>query len=240
MQNKKPLVHISVPSRSKGFWQTYTALLTAIGYAGQNGILCTLSPHVGSSLICRARQNTTYEFLFDNPNADYFFQVDDDVQLPRDGIVKLINAKKNVVGGMYALKSNHTTRLALRAKGDKYVDIKTIPNQLVEIQYLSTGCFMQTRDVVQRAWDYYKKDRSYTVRVKEGVDAGPKPRVALYTPYIYKDEYLSEDWAYCQRLIDMGEKIWLHTGVPCGHWGMANYGVAITPDGKRPEMFTST
>ena len=42
-------------------------------------------------------------------------------------------------------------------------------------------------------------------------------------PYIYHNEYLSEDWAFCQRAMDMGHKIYMHSGVQCGHWGLFNY-----------------
>ena len=44
-----------------------------------------------------------------------------------------------------------------------------------------------------------------------------------YLPYIYKDEYLSEDWALCQRAEDLGFEIWAHGGVRCAHWGLIKY-----------------
>jgi hypothetical protein len=42
---------------------------------------------------------------------------------------------------------------------------------------------------------------------------------ALYMPFIYNQEYLSEDWGYCQRARDAGFEVWVHGGVKCAHWG---------------------
>ena len=218
-------VYIGIPSRSKGHWGTYTGLIGAISTAAPKGIQCMLDPHVGSSLICRARQNITYKFLYENPDYNYFLQVDDDVQLPRDAIVKMVEADKNVVGGMYSIKST-AGKIAMRAKGDKKLLINDHPDQLVEVQYLSTGCFLQKREVVQKAWNEYEEDRGYLLCEDDsGLSLEQRKRVAMYTPFIYKQEYLSEDWAYCQRLIDMWELIWAHTGVKCVHWGLAPYGI---------------
>ena len=218
-------VYIAVPSRTKGFWSAYMGILIASGVAAQKGIRCVVKPHVGTSLICRARQNITYEFLYENTNCDYFLQLDDDVALPPDGIVKLVESGKRVVGGMYSLKSK-AGKVAIRGLGDEIFKLQDFPDQLKEVKYVSGGCFMQTRDVAQWAWDYYKPTRGYEANDRTKSDGSPeRQRVALYTPFIYKNEYLSEDWAYCQRLIDIGEKIWLHTGVACVHWGLAPYGI---------------
>jgi hypothetical protein len=165
----------------------------------------------------------TWQFLELNSECDYFLQIDDDVALPPNSIVDLVQSGKNVIGGMYSLKSKKG-QLAIRIKGDQKRKVDTLGDDPLEIKYLATGCFMQTRDVAQRAWDYYAKDRTYLDNDKRHED---RKRVAVYTPFIYKDEYLSEDYAYCQRLIDMGEKIWLHPHVKCGHWGLAQYGVAV-------------
>jgi hypothetical protein len=229
-------VYIGIPSRTKGFWHAYTALLQATQYAATKGIMCAIDPHVGASLICRARTNITWKFLYLNPECDYFMQLDDDVQLPYDALVKLVEADKNIVGGMYALKTK-MGKIAIRSKKSKPFSIKEHPDEVMEINYLSGGCILQKREVVQKAWDHYKDLRylensnkfeagydGIKLQEKED-DIKLRNRVALYQPYIYKNEYLSEDWAYCQRMIDMGEKVWLHTGVKCSHWGLASYGI---------------
>ena len=55
-----------------------------------------------------------------------------------------------------------------------------------------------------------------------------EPRFALYQPYIFTHptgfrEYLSEDWAFCQRAKDIGIPIYVHGGVQCSHWGLVNF-----------------
>jgi hypothetical protein len=220
----RTLVYIGIPSRQQGFWDAYTGLLGAINFAAAKGIFCAIAPHVGSSLICRARQNITWEFLKQHTQCDYFFQLDDDVQLPPDALVKLIEADKDIIGGMYSLKSK-AGKIAIRGLNNETFKVSECPDQVKEVQYISGGCVMQTRKNVQEAWDHYK-DLYYTDNSeKYGKGKKIRQRCALYMPYIYKDEYLSEDWAYCQRLIDMGKKIYVHTGVKCVHHGLAAYGI---------------
>lgn len=216
------IVYVGIPSRTKGFWDAYTNLLNACTIAGREGIFCTLDPHVGSSLICRARQNITYKFLFENTKAEYFLQIDDDIALPPNAIVDLVNAIDNgadVVGGLYSLKSKAGLIAMRMLDTSRQFKVGELDSAVIEVQYVATGCFMQSRKTVVDAWDHYKPSRSYVDNHDK------KERVALYTPFIHRGEYLSEDYAYCQRLKDMGKKIWAHTGVRCGHWGLAQYGV---------------
>lgn len=214
-------VYVGIPSRTKGYWSMYKGLLNNLITCARAGVNLIIDPLVGCSLICRARQDMTQKFLKDNPNCTHFFQLDDDVELPPDAILKLVQSGHDVVGGMYPHKSTAGT-IALR--GIKPYKISDYGDECVEVAYLSTGCFMQTREVVQKAWDHYT-DLKYSANLDPKVSTDTERR-ALYMPYIHDDEYLSEDWAYCQRLIDMGEKIYVHNGVRCPHWGLAPYGIA--------------
>ena len=76
--------------------------------------------------------------------------------------------------------------------------------------YVSTGCMMIRRNVVEGMIEKYPE-----LHYKRNV-TGDRAW-ALYQPFIYKEEYLSEDWAYCQRAKDAGFEVWVHGGVKCGH-----------------------
>jgi hypothetical protein len=86
----------------------------------------------------------------------------------------------------------------------------------VEAYYLSGGCVLYKREFCQKMWDLYP-ELSYTENLTK------KERRALYMPYIHEGEYLSEDWAYCQRALDKGFKMYLRPDVLCDHWGLRNY-----------------
>lgn len=210
-------VYIGVPSRTKGYWGMFQALFNAIMYAAQTGINCLMVPKVGCSLICRARQDMTADFL-NHPIATHFMQVDDDVAIPADTIHKLVSADKNVIGGMYALK-DASGNIPVRPLDNKPLNVKDFkPGELKEVKYLATGCLMQKREAVQAAWDHYDDLKYMTLNGQE--------RRGLYMPFIHDLEYLSEDYAYFQRLLNMGEKVWLHTDIRCVHHGLSSYGIA--------------
>ena len=219
-------VYLGIASRNNGSWGMFDSVIRNLITAQRNGITVSLEPHVGDSLICRARQEMTWKFL--QTDCTHFMQLDDDIQLPTNAILKLVQANKPIVGGAYCLKYDNETKgdkqitgngriAALRAFGS--FNIQEHPDELIKLKYLSTGCFLQKREVVEKMWEQYG-DRQYWANVAR-VDKDE--RRALYTPMIYNEEYLSEDWAYCQRAVDAGYDIWLHTGVLCGHWGMSKY-----------------
>lgn len=177
--------------------------------------MLSIEPHVGQAVICRARQEMTYKFL--QTDCTHFMQLDDDIQLPPDAIVKLVEADKPIVGGAYRLKQN-VSEAALRAF--RTFNTKDVPDELVKVKYLSTGCFLQKREAVEAMWDKYT---NLKYRASSTTDTNEGERRALYMAMIHDGEYLSDDWAYCQRATDAGYDIWLHTGVKCGHWGIYNY-----------------
>ena len=193
----------------------YDSLLMNLATASKAGIELVIEPHIGDSLICRARQEMTWKFL--QTDCTHFMQIDDDVQLPDDGIVKLVKANKPIVGGTYRLKYASGKVLALRTF--EQFDLSKHLNELIKIRYLSTGCFLQQRRVIATMWKRYENLKYYANEAKSD------ERRALYMPMIHEEGYLSEDWAYCQRAIDVGYDIYLHTGVLCGHWGLHNYNI---------------
>ena len=207
-------VFVSVCSRNTAYWHMFTAFQIAAAHLGQEkGIMCKLSPYVGDSLISRARCIALKNFL--DSDSKWFFSVDDDIELPPHALTRLIDADKDIIGGIYRLKGDKpkTNPYAIRwADGEVNVGA----NDIVKVQYISTGCVMFKRDFVEELVDSYRNLWFY-----ENMTGRKIP--ALYMPYIYNNEYLSEDWALCQRAIDKDHDIWLHSGVQCGHWGLYNY-----------------
>lgn len=217
-------IYLGIATRRDGSWGMFQSVLNNIISLNRKKMMLAIEPHIGDSLICRARQNMTYNFL--QSDATHFMQLDDDIQLPPDAIVKLVEADKPIVGGFYRLRTKERdTNEVGGIKGERYklalraltaFNIDEGSNELVKIKYLSTGCFLQKREVIEDMWKRYENLRY--------ADKGEvEDRRALYMPMVHDGEYLSEDWAYCQRAEDVGYDIWLHTGVYCGHWGIYNY-----------------
>jgi len=210
-------IFVSICSRNTAFWQMVTAFQIAANHVGQTlGMQCRLSPYVGDSLISRARCIQLRAFL--DSGSDYLLTLDDDIELPADGITKLVQANKDLVGGLYRLKGDKpkVNPYAIRWKNEN-IHLKF--DDIAEVQYLSTGCMLYKRDFVEDLVNAYP-DLWFYENLSGTVIS------ALYMPYIYKNEYLSEDWAFCQRALDQGHKIYVHGGVQCTHWGLHGFKVS--------------
>jgi len=198
----------------------FTSFQVAASNATQAGIMPMLAPHVGDSLVSRARNNVISHFL--KTDADYLFTVDDDIGIPHDSIIKLIEADKDIIGGFYRLKQdpkpdeNGEFKLVdhIAFRGKEPFNLNS--NTPVEVKYISNGCVMHKRSFIESMVSLYPE--LYYKENQTGED-----RWALYQPYVYNNEYLSEDWAFCQRAMDKGFKMYMHTGVLCSHWGLKNY-----------------
>lgn len=215
MNSPLKTVFISCCTRSKVEWGTSLSISAAMQKLREAKISSTLAPRVGESLICRARQNDIVKFR--ESKADFLFSVDDDIQLPDDAILKLIEADKDIVAGFYRLKDQSKAQTAIRLDkhGPACGEILKAGITAPAI-YVSAGCMLVKRCVIEAMIKYYSA-LEYTRNLTQ--DAA----WALYMPYINGKEYLSEDWAFCQRAIDAGFEIWCHGGVRCGHWGKIKY-----------------
>ena len=216
MNNK---IYVSIISRHEGHWGMFTAFQQAAGYAVNYGYQPLLAPLVGDSLVSRARNTSLRNFL--DTDCDWFFTLDDDIAMPPETFIKLIQADKPMVGGFYRLKKlppegddwNIRDMIAFRGLNAFVLG----DDDLVEVDYISTGCVMHKRSFIEEMVAHYPE-----LAYKENVTL--RDMSALYQPYVYNEEYLSEDWAFCQRALDKGYKLYMHSGVLCVHWGLYQYG----------------
>lgn len=162
---------------------------------------------VGAS-VEHAKQIMYKKFL--EGNYDYFFNVDSDIFFlfeDRSPIDILIDCKKEVVGGIYVYKkkpcipSHRTLDLQeyFEKNGKFPEDYKfTIPKELHEVKWLGGGCMMIKREVIE------KLTRKHLV-----------PNL----PMVYRGEYLSEDFSFCQKAIEEEYKIYAEPKIKLGHLG---------------------
>lgn len=212
-------VYISVCSRRAPEWGMILKLKIAMNYASKHKITTVLAPRVGESLICRARNNSLIDFM--ESDCDFLFTIDDDIELPLNTIVKLVENDKDICAGFYRLKRDdkaHTAVRILKETKDAIPVFSDIFKKglVIPAQYVSTGCMLVKRSVIDAMVKHYP-ELHYTQNMTF------KPACALYQPYIHDDEYLSEDWAFCQRARDAGFEIWADGSIRCAHWGLIKY-----------------
>jgi len=186
------------------------------------------------SLISRVRNVHMSNWYNDNKDCDYFMSWDSDIEAsPTYGNIfdKLVAANKDFVGGLYALKKPGTRRSAsipLDGSPLRY------NSGLIEMRWLSTGCWLITRDAVKKMIEHYPE-----LQYEGDDNATGKKIYGLYIPMLYelKEEdlkhnpnvklpfkkYLSEDWAFCERYRALGGKIYADTSIYLKHIGSTDY-----------------
>lgn len=206
----KKRVLVACCSNRNPEWPTVLAIQDAMRHAAGSGADLTFKPRVGESLICRARQNDLVEFM--QRGFDALVWVDDDVVIPRTAFSELLKADKDIVAGVYRLKQDEpAAAVRLPPDGPEWNQVLH-DGLLTRALYVSTGCFMVRRSVVEGMIEKYPE-----MKYRRNVLADEA--WAFFQPYIYNQEYLSEDWAFCQRALDAGFEVWVHGAVKCDHWG---------------------
>lgn len=185
------------------------------------------------SLISRVRNNHITKFLNEYKDCDYFMSIDSDIEIvnafPNNNIFsKLISHDLDFVGGLYALRDDQQKRCAsIPLNLDISLEDVRFDSGLVEMRWLSSGCWCLKRSVVERMAEAYPE----LIYSGEN-DMSEKMINGLYIPDIFEIEnsdgikfkkYLSEDWAFAERWRNIGGKIFADTSIGLNHIGKTKY-----------------
>lgn len=171
--------------------------------------------HGGDALISRVRSIAVSNWIR-NSDTPVFLMVDDDIEFNVEDAkhVADLALERGIACGAYA--KHDASGLAVRGKGID--DITFGPNaQPIEIEYASTGFLACRRDVIEAL--------IATVPLCHGNTDWPFWPIfqPIVQPFADHYEYLSEDWAMCQRAMQLGYKIWLDPSVILTHYGQVGY-----------------
>jgi hypothetical protein len=182
------------------------------------------------SLITRARNNQVAYFL-SSPH-DHMMFIDADISWTAKALLDLLESNHDVCGIPYPTKMRDWDKVVTFAKNkfEKGEEIK--PKELMnsslrftvnrigkteapkegwaEVDALGTGFFMMKRHVLEKMRDHFRETLSYKNDVKGYLKIAPEEHcVALFETMIDPKtrRYLSEDYAFCRRWIDLGGKI---------------------------------
>lgn len=179
---------------------------------------------IGDSLVSRARNKLCADFLASD--CTHLLFIDSDLVFDPAHIFRLADHAARgveIAAGLYAKKQKDLGWVC------NMLDEDEGPNAhgLQRVKYAGTGCLLFSRRVLEamRAalpeieydpddgeqgvkWDFFATG----VRVFEWGAGTPARR-----------RYLSEDWMFCQRALDLGFDIWMDTGVVMKHVGECVY-----------------
>lgn len=165
--------------------------------------------------VARSRNCLTAEFL--RSDCTHLLFIDSDLIFSPDHVARVLSHRKDVVGGFYPKKQD----------GKLEWVINTLPapmpppdaNGLQELKYIGTGFMCIARGVFEKLINAHPE-------IEFTEDYGRRTTAHdFWSMGVYRDRengegrYLSEDWYFCQRWLDLGGKIYGDTGVAIKHVG---------------------
>ncbi|HWA31413.1 MAG TPA: hypothetical protein VG867_09950 [Rhizomicrobium sp.] len=186
------------------------------------------------SLITRGRNTLVAKFL-DDPSLTHLMFIDADIGFETEQVMRMLNLREDVVAGMYPLKIiDWTTEAVKRVRSGEPMDHAPLrfvgtpcENQERERRdrfvtgiYAGTGFMLIRRNVFETMIRSYPHLR-YRAAHTAAVPSLSLNQYALFDCVIdaKTGEYLSEDYAFCQRWRALGGKIWLDTASQLAHIG---------------------
>lgn len=199
MANK---VFIGLPAHETIDPQFWLSSLKLAAHTGSGEFSGCVLPWLGDAAIQRARNSLTKKFL--DSDCTHILFIDSDLVFSVDQIQRIVSHKEEVVGGLYCKKQEGKPELVL----NNYFRLHPIRDDgLMEVRYVGTGFIRVARTVFERmiaAWDeqiWYTSDYS---KQKEW----DFWHMGVYQYPDGKRRFLSEDWWFCQKCLDLGIKVW--------------------------------
>lgn len=200
------------------------------------------------SLITRARNSIVALFL-GNKDLTHLLFIDSDITFSAQSIIRFLKFRKPVVGGAYPkkhvdfnftkhhLKKNpdmsneevlaKSLHYAVNVIAESNSDQKSaqIYDGFVKVNNIATGFLLIQKEVIQELIKNFP-DEKYENDC-EGYDS-PQTKNNFYTffdtmVHPVSKRYLSEDYAFSQKWLDIGGEIWLDLLCPLTHTGTFNF-----------------
>jgi hypothetical protein len=191
------------------------------------------------ALITRARANLVAAFL-DDPAATHLLFIDADIGFDPEQVLRLIACGADVCAGVYPIKridwdkvrqtlaaglpepSAAALHYVLEVENPARIETR---GEFLRVRYAGTGFLMIRRQALEKMCQRYQSLRFRADHNYGDALAGSTNRVALFDCMIDPDTgvYLSEDFAFCKRWIDMGGEIWADLTSRLSHVGPTTY-----------------
>lgn len=190
--------------------KTAFALAQLMPKALSLGVSVFLSDMSGCSIITMARNSLVNEFL--KTDATDMLFIDSDVIVTPDDVLRLMcqHTGRDVTAGMYPRRASDK-RFFLDMYHDEKGDME-FDGSLMRARRVGTGFMMISRDIIERMidahpeWQYENKDGNGKV-------------AALFDFAIKDGNFVGEDYLFCDRVQELGGKIWVDVDISLPHIG---------------------
>ena len=210
---KTTRVHICMPCY--GGMLTESTFMSYIKWSNtcrQLGIDWTMETMTNESLISRARNTLTAKFLYNKESTHLMF-IDADIGWEPWHLLVMLNAQKDVIGGLYPMKS---LPVKWCVNGFDGAEVSEDGN-LQEVSKTGTGFMLIARDVFEKL-NAHPATKPFMNDI--GLPAELNPFMKTYfDTAVRENRYYSEDWTFCENWRDLGGKVWVDKRVLLKHTG---------------------
>lgn len=211
---KKPHVFVAVPVYG---WEPVQFRQCMMKLQANPPCDIQIADLVGDSLVARARNTLSKQFL--ESDCTHLLFLDSDLIFSPEHIARLVSHDVDCVSGFYPKKQEGELQWVCNAKLDTLTPRE---DGLQEVRYMGTGFMLIKRHVFERMIAAYGRQIAYHP------DSAPdKTEWDFWSVGPYEKDgftrYLSEDWYFCQRWLDLGGKVYGDTKVIAKHIGHAVY-----------------
>lgn len=243
MDDVKARLFIATPMYGGMCTGGYTVgLLNTVQVFMQHRVLMYYAHMQNESLITRARNRLAYDFL-NTPDATHLMFIDADISFSPEDIVKMIDADKDIICGLYPKKEinwkavvkavqngvpteelyNYTGAFVVNAVNTD-TQIKGTIGEPMEIGNGGTGFMLIKRGVFESLKD---KVPTYTNDMHFAVETSPEKKVIheFFTTSIDEESnrLLSEDFHFCKLARQNGYKVYAAPWATLVHSGTYNF-----------------
>jgi hypothetical protein len=206
-------VHICMPCYGGMLTEsTFMSFIRFSNTARQLGLDWTVETLTNESLISRARNTMTAKFL-NSPNSTHLMFIDADIGWEPWHLLLLLHANKDVIGGMYPLKSLPVKWCVNGFNGAKTEE----DNKLQEVSKTGTGFLLIKRHVFEKL-DAHPAVIPFINDI--GLDPALNKHMRTYFDTAVREgRYYSEDWTFCENWRDIGGEVWVDKRVLLKHSG---------------------
>jgi hypothetical protein len=206
-------VHICMPCYGGQLTEsTFMSYIKWSNTARQLGLDWTVETMTNESLISRARNTLTAKFLHNKESTHLMF-IDADIGWEPWHLLVMLDAQKDVIGGLYPMKS-----LPVKWCVNGLPGVAEDPNSpLVEVSKTGTGFLLMKRDVFEKL-DSHPAVRAFANDIGLPRELDPYMKTYFDTA-VREGRYYSEDWTFCENWRDLGGQVWVDKRVLLRHTG---------------------
>lgn len=206
-------VHMCMPCYGGQLTEsTFMSYIKWANMARQLGIDWTVETMTNESLISRARNTLTAKFLHTKESTHLMF-IDADIGWEPWHLLVMLNAQKDVIGGLYPMKS---LPVKWCVNGIPGVSDNQDSN-LVEVSKTGTGFLLIKRDVFEKL-DAHPATKPFANDIGLPKELDPYMKTYFDTA-VREGRYYSEDWTFCENWRDLGGQVFVDKRVMLKHTG---------------------